>query len=670
MSSFPNSSLINAASGIPLIATPTIESASICRFSSSSRAMSDIAAAMKPMRFPYTPTDRQPIFTSFGASPPLIPRVKSQVTVSGDRCNSSAISFSERPFSLYSMALFAIEFTSFIGSPTPLRTMRDAGYQDIGLVRGLCRNRRGVRLQPDLLQAAQFLDLVVEDFPHVLHRQRAGVEDRIVEELVRIRFPESLLHVVAQLDDEILADQVRQLVRRIVRVPFHFRDRAGALHPRLPHQEVDRLVEGHLARVQVDVDQDSAGPPDLVEELHELRLRVGAESGLLHHVLAVMGPALDRLRRVRQDAGVRRIQARARELQMMSGISLVDRRVPDARVRMLAQHLGLVLDRRHHVESLFVRLEPRRRVVRCEWDHVLQVRGRLDDRELFVRRNLRELVGPEPLLLVLERGTRFRNGLLEPRAVWTCQGLFARRLDHVQEVGDALRRLEGNLAPDLDRGSNPPLRLLQEAGRPFESSGDAVESPRQRSEGTHEEREQRVSDRLRTPRHRLPRADFLGLEDPDPEDVPEVPQVDALPRRQAGPIDCLDPMQEFLDAGALFEFRVIRPNRQAVIVVVNPDIRREDRIPFDIPIDDFLREGIDLGVRHAAGIAHPALALWRGSHAGTRRPLLSRRNLPNSSNCASCSAVKIGPSRHTSWSSSEHASQMPIPHFMYRSTLA
>src|SRR3989442_13297680 len=43
MSSFPSSSLISAARGIPLIATPTIESASICRFSSSSRAMSDIA---------------------------------------------------------------------------------------------------------------------------------------------------------------------------------------------------------------------------------------------------------------------------------------------------------------------------------------------------------------------------------------------------------------------------------------------------------------------------------------------------------------------------------------------------------------------------------------------------------------------------------------------------
>src|SRR5947209_19137608 len=95
--------------------------------------MSHIAAATKPIPLPKTPTDRHPIFTPFGGSPPFTPRVSSQVTVSGDRCNSSAISFSERPFSLYSMALFAIEFTSFIRSPTPLRTMRDAGYQDMRL---------------------------------------------------------------------------------------------------------------------------------------------------------------------------------------------------------------------------------------------------------------------------------------------------------------------------------------------------------------------------------------------------------------------------------------------------------------------------------------------------------------------------------------------------------
>src|SRR5947207_10428503 len=77
--------------------------------------------------------DRHPIFTSFGGSPPFTPRVRSQVTVSGDRCSSSAISFSERPFSLYSRALFAIAFTSFIRSLGPTRAMPHAGYQGIAL---------------------------------------------------------------------------------------------------------------------------------------------------------------------------------------------------------------------------------------------------------------------------------------------------------------------------------------------------------------------------------------------------------------------------------------------------------------------------------------------------------------------------------------------------------
>src|SRR5437773_1023842 len=44
----------------------------------------------------------------------------------------------------FAMALFAIAFTSFMRSPPPPRTMRDARYQDIGLTRGLFRSRRVV----------------------------------------------------------------------------------------------------------------------------------------------------------------------------------------------------------------------------------------------------------------------------------------------------------------------------------------------------------------------------------------------------------------------------------------------------------------------------------------------------------------------------------------------
>src|SRR5437870_12473223 len=258
MSSFPSSSLIRAARGIPLIATPSTESASICRFSSSSSAMSDIAAAMNPMRFPYTPTDRHPIFTSFGGSPPFTPRVSSQVTVSADRCNSSAISFSERPFSLYSMALFAIAFTSFIRPRTPGRAMRHGGYQSIALRRFV--RSGGCRLEPSFLPLAELPDFVVEDLMHILHRQGARVQDRVVEELVREGLPQALPHVVAQFHDEMFSDQVGKLVCGIVRVPLDLGNRPGPFHACLANEQVDGLVERHLARVEVHVDEDPARP--------------------------------------------------------------------------------------------------------------------------------------------------------------------------------------------------------------------------------------------------------------------------------------------------------------------------------------------------------------------------------------------------------------------------
>src|SRR5467141_2670295 len=111
------SSETRVANGIPLIETPRMESGSAPAFSLSSRMMSVIAAARNPIRFPWTPIDRQPIFTSFGGAPPPTPRDRSQVTVSGERWSSSPISLSLRPFSLYSIAFFTRASMLFIRSP-------------------------------------------------------------------------------------------------------------------------------------------------------------------------------------------------------------------------------------------------------------------------------------------------------------------------------------------------------------------------------------------------------------------------------------------------------------------------------------------------------------------------------------------------------------------------
>src|SRR5206468_762716 len=114
--------------------------------------------------------DRQPIFTSFGGSPPFTPRVRSQVTVSGDRCSSSAISFSERPFSLYSRALFAIAFTSFIRSLQLARCR----MPDIKVSHsGRCA-LRAPRSSAPFRRLPQRLHLVLEQLADVFHREGSG----------------------------------------------------------------------------------------------------------------------------------------------------------------------------------------------------------------------------------------------------------------------------------------------------------------------------------------------------------------------------------------------------------------------------------------------------------------------------------------------------------------
>src|SRR5213078_3307915 len=125
--------------------------------------------------------DRHPIFTSFGGSPPFTPRVRSHVTVSGDKCSSSAISFSERPFSLYSRALFAIAFTSFIRSLAPTRAMPHAGYQGIAL--GSMPSSRA-SFERRLRRLPQLLHLALEQLADVLHREGFGGHRRRALRLV------------------------------------------------------------------------------------------------------------------------------------------------------------------------------------------------------------------------------------------------------------------------------------------------------------------------------------------------------------------------------------------------------------------------------------------------------------------------------------------------------
>ena len=83
---------------------------------------------------------------------------------------------------------------------------------------------------------------------------------------------------VGQAQHLALAQQVAHRLPRLLRVPAALELGLAPVHPRLARQELDRLVEVHAPEVQLDVDDDPAGAPDLVVEAHETHGRVVEEA--------------------------------------------------------------------------------------------------------------------------------------------------------------------------------------------------------------------------------------------------------------------------------------------------------------------------------------------------------------------------------------------------------
>ena len=123
---------------------------------------------------------------------------------------------------------------------------------------------------------------------------------------VKLRAQPSLL-VVAQAQQEHLAQQVRQLVGRRVGVALDLGRGVRSLEAGLVDHEVDRVVDADLAAVKLDVKDDPAGSPDGVGVHHHPVLERRVEALLAHHLLAVHGPALDELRRVDEHANEARV---------------------------------------------------------------------------------------------------------------------------------------------------------------------------------------------------------------------------------------------------------------------------------------------------------------------------------------------------------------------------
>ena len=126
--------------------------------------------------------------------------------------------------------------------------------------------------------------------------------------LQRERVAEPALLVGAQLEEQRATEQVRQGIGRPVGVPLDLGAGVGPLEARLLDEEVDRLVDGQLAAVQPDVEDDPAGPPDRVGVEHQPEARVVVEAVLAHHQLRVHPPALDELGGVGHQPGQRRMR--------------------------------------------------------------------------------------------------------------------------------------------------------------------------------------------------------------------------------------------------------------------------------------------------------------------------------------------------------------------------
>ena len=172
---------------------------------------------------------------------------------------------------------------------------------------------------------------------------------------------ETGLLVGPQPEEEDLAEQVRELVGRRVRVAPDLGPGIRFLEARLLDEEPDGLVDADLAAVHADVEDDPAGPPDRVRVQVEAEVGGRIEALLAHHLLGVHPPSLDELRGVGHQPGHRRVAVGDAQLEVVAGIRLVDARVADRAEVVLAHRVRVVTDRRRDdVDALRPRVELRR----------------------------------------------------------------------------------------------------------------------------------------------------------------------------------------------------------------------------------------------------------------------------------------------------------------------
>ena len=192
-------------------------------------------------------------------------------------------------------------------------------------------------------------------------RDRAATKDFFVEAEEREPRPLPRLPRRPELAELLPSDQIRERLRRRLRVAAHLRERERALEVHLVDEHAHRRIERHSPGVEADVDDHARRADERPRELHH-PLLVGVIPELGHQLFGVERPPFDGDARARHAAHERRIPARERELEVVSRVDLVNGGIDLIAVVVLAEGRLLIGRRSRRIDGSDEE-EPLRRAV-------------------------------------------------------------------------------------------------------------------------------------------------------------------------------------------------------------------------------------------------------------------------------------------------------------------
>ena len=173
-------------------------------------------------------------------------------------------------------------------------------------------------------------------------------------------------------------------------------------------------------------------------------------------------------------------------------------------------------------------------------------------------------------------------------------------------------------------------RFLEMPGHPFQATDDRVEPLGERRVVTHEQQEQPVADGVEGQRTALPDPQLVRLEDRAAEVMQFEIALEADGGRQPDFVECLDLGQMLAVGGDLGEDRVPTAVTELIVVGVDAEERRGDRIvahqPSEARLDQVVEPCVErAGLRRGGGPREGGPSGVRGEGQTCGAPGSSRR---------------------------------------------